>query len=151
VFRRLYPTARVQSLEVVNVGLVERPLASIVDHFRAALGFIEAAGEDVNQVVRTNLRRVAITRGQGERIAVAEGKYGTGLMGHEGRNPFYLACRLLWAATYIGIRRQSSSDEHADDLAREKSYDAILDFAARFPEGEEWVKYIERERLRLRR
>jgi hypothetical protein len=151
VMRRVLPAVRVQCVDIVNVGFVERPLPLIADHFRAALAYIESAGEDLNRKVCSNVRRIAITRGSGEQIAVAEGKYGTSLLGHEGQNPFYLACRLVWVATYIDLKRKSPSSADSDEAIREQSYDAVLDFVAGFPEGDEWVPYIERERLKSKR
>lgn len=148
VLRRVYPSAQVQCLEIVNVGLLDRPFDEVLVHFRSALAFIEAAGEDVNRSVCANLKRVALLRGKGERISVTERKYGTSLVGHEGRNPFYLACRLLWVAAFVGASRPPESLDEA--AARERAYEATADFAARFPEGEEWIRYIERERLRTR-
>ncbi len=147
LLRALYPSVRVQSLDIVNVGLIDRSLESSEQLFREAMRFVEMSGEDLNQVLVNNLRRIALVRGR-SRIAVAEGKYGTTLLGVEGRNSFYLACRLLWVAKYIELARETRGFRRNDSAIRNASFDAVAEFASRFPEGDEWIRYMERERMR---
>jgi len=144
--RLLFPSIRVQSLEIVDVGLMRDSMEPVADLFREALCFIEAAGADVNSAFVSNLKRVAIVRPGFDKIAVQERKYGTSLEGHEGENAFLLACRLVWVARYVELAYED--DNPAGERARrDLCFDYVAAFIGRFPEGEQWVEYWERRRL----
>ena len=147
LFRLLFPSTRVANLDVVDVGLVTDSMEGVSALFTEATRHIESAGPDINAVFAVNLRRVAVVRDGFAKIAVAERKYGTTLRGHEGSNAFYLACRLLWVSKYIELSRTGTYEE--DSRAhRDACFDFVNEFALRFPDGDAWISYMERERLR---
>jgi hypothetical protein len=147
LLRLFFPAIRVQNLDIVDVGLTQDSMDVVAEHFATAVGYIEAAGPDINTTFSTNLRRVALVQDGFEGIASLDKKYGTSLSGHEATNAFYLACRLLWVAKYIELERghahASNSRAH-----RDACFDFVGSFAARYPEGQAWVEYAERMRLR---
>lgn len=69
LLRRLYPSVRVRSLEIVDVGLTQGSMEKVRRHFEEALSYIEASGADVNATFCSNLRRVTLVRDGSEGIA----------------------------------------------------------------------------------
>ncbi len=147
LLRLLFPATRVANLDIVDVGLTVESMERTQALFADAARYIEAAGPDLNATFSSNLRRIALVQEGFEQIAVRDRKYGTTLKGAEGTNAFYLACRLLWVARYIELARAGTYPE--DSRAhRDACFDFVSAFALRYPEGEAWVGYMERERLR---
>lgn len=143
LFRMVFPSTHVDGLEIVNVGLQERPIDSIGRHFKLALSLIEGAGADVKDILSTNVKRVAIVRGVRDAIVVEERKYGTSLTGIEGRDELYLSFRLIWVAMYIEGARTSRLGDHE---LRAMCYDRATALATRFPDRERWISYVEKGR-----
>jgi hypothetical protein len=146
LLRLLYPSFKVGPLEVIDVGLMWEDKDEVQLLFQKAIQYFKQP-DDATELttLRENLRRVAVVREGFEGIAVDEGKYGTTLGYPEGSNPFYLACRLLWVARYIELLRAGGADGRS---ARDESFDTVLAWAERHTEGDEWIRYIERERMR---
>ena len=147
LLRLFYPATRVANLDIVDVGLTADSMEDVQALFADAARYVEGAGPDINATFSSNLRRVALVQDGFEGIAVVGKKYGTTLKGHEGENAFYLACRLLWVARYIELAGTGTYRENPR-AHRDACFDYVSDFAMRYPEGETWVGYVERERLR---
>lgn len=145
VLRMLYPSFRVGPLAVVDVGLTWEDEGHVRSHFETALRYLTAVEIEL---LKRNLSRVAVVQHGYEGISVQEGKYGTSLPGPEATNPFYLACRLLWVAKYIEILRGRVTTAPTDRAARDESFDFVVTFCERHSEGDEWIRYFERERMR---
>jgi hypothetical protein len=148
LLRRLYPSVVVDGIEIVDVGLRVEALDTASELFKGAFDYLRGAGPETWAMVSRNLRRVAIVSDGFAQIAVHEGKYGTTFQGHEGRNSFYLACRLLWVAKYISLSRRDVREPLTERERRDASFDAAMAFASLYDEDEEWIRYLERERMR---
>lgn len=146
LLRFLMPSVRVGPLEVVDVGLMSDSMDRVRQLFDEAVRYIEAAG--LTKLLSDNLRRVGLVGARFEGIDIGEGKYGTTLEGHEGRNSFYLACRLVWVASYIKVSRDDKDQCVSSREKRDCAFQTVADFAAQYPEGEQWVSYFERIRIR---
>jgi hypothetical protein len=148
VLHRLFPSAVVHGVEIADVGLRLESMDAARVIFEEALEYLRSAGGETWELVSGNLRRVAIVQDGFAGIAVREGKYATTLQGHEGRNPFYLACRLLWIAQYIALSRSDPGRTRSEREIRDAAFDRVMSFAAQYEEEDEWVRYMERERMR---
>jgi hypothetical protein len=113
---------------------------------KEALGHVRAAQAGFPELVNDHLRRVVAVDSPVESASpLAQALY-TDFRAVYRRNTFYLACRLVWAATFIRLMRnhpwwrRGRHRRHARVAAKE----AQLRFVRQFPDAERWESYIER-------
>jgi hypothetical protein len=111
-----------------------------------ALGHIRSAQAGFPELVNDHLRRVVAVDNPLESASPMAQAFYTSFRAADRRNTFYLACRLVWAATFIRLMRNHpwwNRGMHRRK-ARAAAKEAQLRFVRRFPDAERWEGFIER-------
>ncbi len=143
--RRIYGTRRVGDIDFVYIDAADhRPMTEIQRVLEEALSLVRAAGGGFAELVTSHLRLVAAAQVPSAYAAPSARAYVSPFRGHEATNYEYLACQLVWAATFIRLSRDALVSGKVDKVAvREASYKAQLRFVQQLPHPEEWLKYLE--------
>jgi len=111
-----------------------------------ALEHITAARAGFGELVSSHLRQVVAVDAPYESVSPLARSYYTTFPARDRRSTFYLACKLVWAATFIRLLRnhawwrRSARTKQARAAARE----AQFRFVRQFPDAEVWEDYLSR-------
>ena len=110
-----------------------------------ALSRISQAKGGFGELVNSHLRFVAALDAPKPMVVVNARGYVTPFTDLEVSNEHYLACRLIWAATYVRLSRDAIVHKVTRDLdaIRRVSYEAQMRFTKQFADAKEWVEYLE--------
>ena len=130
----------VQGITFVYTGRREDPkrvlqrrlLAAALDQLRAAPAF--------QDFVERNLTFVASVDGKLNAIIPTVGVYATSFAPPVATNAMYLACRLVWAAKVMELRRRNS--RATDKAISRLAHAEVLRFASSLPDTDEWQDYL---------
>jgi hypothetical protein len=124
----------------------DRPAAEIRAALADALEQISVARGGFGELVGSHLKFVVALNTQDARVLRYARGYVTSFPTLEIINPHYLACRLIWAATYVRLVHDMIVHRLTIDLrqVREASRTAQLRFIGQFPDAAEWRAYLER-------
>ena len=109
-----------------------------------ALAHVRRAQGGFPELVNDHLRQViAIESGLENASPLAQAFY-TAFSAADRRNTFYLACRLVWAATYIRLLRNHPWWRRRKyvSAARAAATEAQVRFAEQSPDSEFWVRFL---------
>ena len=140
-------TVRLHGLSFVYVSVEDdRPAHEIQAALTDALHRISSAKGGFGELVTSHLRFVAALDAPQSVVVVHARGYVSPFPSVELRNPHFLACRLIWAATYVRLSRDALTHGRPRDLEgiRRASYEAQVRFTKQFPDAQEWVEYLER-------
>ena len=112
-----------------------------------ALNQLSLAGQGCAGLVVDHVQRV-VAADRIRTLAIKQAEYWDNFTSHEARNPHYLACQLLWAATAIRLYRDGLASHKRPErrLVREACWAAQKRFLEQFPDAEEWIAYMNPER-----
>ena len=110
-----------------------------------AMNRIASARGGFGELVKDHVRFVAALDAPAPVALLYARGYVSPFSGQEARNPHFLACRIIWAATYVRLSQNALVHEVDRDIRaiRAASYDAQLRFTRQFPDAEEWIVYLE--------
>jgi hypothetical protein len=146
IVRRVCKVQRVGGLEFVDLrSRLEPPTERILEALRVALDQVALAGRPFQELVSSHLRFVVatrVTRGNAFPLARA---LSIRFAERELTNRHYLACELVWAATYIQLSRESmDSGQRVDKAAiRRAAFEQKVRFVNQFPDAAEWEAYLQ--------
>ena len=136
------------TLKVIDVRPpASRDVAQLVELVTDALRRLSAADQGFGELVTSHLRSVLALPPGRVGASWAARAYGSTFEGAEGRNPHYLASRLVWAATQIRLRRDAErSGRRPDERQLERSCsEAQRRFLLQFDNADEWIAYMDLE------
>lgn len=149
LYQWMFRVHSVDGLRFLDVRSSEDGSRHLLDLLADAMSYVQGDHKDL---VTSELAFVAATRHPRESISVRLRAYLSPFVGHEGANGFYLACRLVWIASYLRQHRQArEAGQTADEAAiRVRAAEAQMAFIETSPAGGEWKEYLEREHTRDR-
>jgi len=110
-----------------------------------AVQWVRKADPKFYQLITRELRAVVAVDSPSPWVSALFRCYYTNFPVAERRSTFYLACRLVWAAAFVQMRRSRPWYRRtAPASARSAGKRAQLSFVGCFPDCIEWVDYIER-------
>ena len=142
-----HPESDVEGVDLVDLRAdrnfdhdqVRQVLNEALDHIRAAqAGFPELVNDHLHCVVAVD--------GPIESASPLAQAFYTDFRAADRRNTFYLACRLVWAATVIRLMRNHPwwrRARHRRQI-RAAAKKAQVRFVRQFPDAERWEDYLER-------
>ena len=118
---------------------IQRALADALDRISKAKG-------GFGELVTSHLRFVAALDAPQSAVVYYARGYVSPFPSIECRNPHFLACRLIWAATYVRLSQDALGHERPRDLEaiRQASYEAQVRFTKQFADAQEWIEYLEK-------
>lgn len=122
----------------------DRSEAEILDTLTHALQLISAAKGGFGELVTSHLRMVGASKVPRPYVSPKMRAYITSFSGNEGDNSQYLACTLVWAATYLRLALDAIEYKKAFDreALHRASFDAQLRFVRQLDDGDEWSRYL---------
>lgn len=122
-----------------------RDQAEVQNALVAALGRIARARGGFGELVNSHLGFVAALAAPKPAVLPNVRGYVTPFTDLEASSEHYLACRLIWAATYVRLSRDAFGRGAVRDIEaiRSAAYEAQLRFTRQFEDAEEWVQYLE--------
>jgi hypothetical protein len=113
---------------------------------KEALGHVTAAKGGFGELVTSHLRQVVAVDLPAENVSAFARSYYTTFPARDRRSTFWLACKLVWAATFIRIMRNQPWWRRAAARkgARASAREAQLRFVRQFPDSQRWEDYISR-------
>jgi len=144
VVKRFFPPRRIGDIDFVYIDAEgNRSEEAIAEVLKKALQFVSLAKGGFGELVTSHLRLV---------IAVPVRSYTspnlralvTSFEGQEGTHSQYLACQLVWAATYIRLAHDADAHHKRLDrpAARRTAFESELRFVKLLPNAEEWERYL---------
>lgn len=137
-------------LEVAGLTVLDLRSDRNVDHdqvvatFEETVEYLREPDPRYFDLVRDIIEQINIHEGPNERVSWLVRQLTTALPAVLRRNPFYLACRLVWAAAYL--RALSAVPfvfrPFAVASARKAAMATWVEFAREFPNSEEWEAYL---------
>jgi hypothetical protein len=114
--------------------------------FGEALEMISSARAGFGELVTGHLRLVVVSGTAWDIAAPTARAYITPLGRHSRSNSQYLACRLIWAATWIRLVRDMDAQGRRRDyeLVRRAALESQVRFVHQFPDPTEWEQYLRR-------
>ena len=143
---RLYPTQVVKGLRLVVVtALPPDAIAAIQATLGGAMDDIAHAQGGFGELVGSHLRLVAVLGDRHSYASPAVRAYISSFKGHERTSARYLACQLVWAATFVRLSRDARAFGTGTGNAtiRRAAYDSQILYVSQFDDGPEWVRYLE--------
>ena len=109
-----------------------------------ALQLISMAKGGFGELVTSHLRLVGAVRVHHPAAWTSVRGYISPFRGHEGTNSQYLACQLVWAATFIRLCQDSFALGKEPELSRvrDAAVEAQLRFVRQFDNSDEWSAYL---------
>jgi hypothetical protein len=144
--RRLFDTRRIGGIDFIYVGAWNHRTADDLEVvLTRALKLISAAKGGFGELVTSHLRLVGSLKGTMPYVSDNMRAYFSRFRGPEATNGEYLACQLVWAATFIRLSRDSQARGVKPDLPtiRQAAHEAQLRFVRQFADSEQWVEYLE--------
>jgi hypothetical protein len=146
IAKKLYHGKNVNGIDFVFVEAETGVSAQQIESTLAkALDVIANAKGGFGELVKSHLRLVSAIRVPHAYASQNSRAYVSAFRGHEATNSRYLACQLVWAATFIRLSRDALASTNAIDKAsvRRAAYEAQLRFVRQFGDSEQWVEYLE--------
>jgi hypothetical protein len=143
--KRFYQVQSIKGIEFMDMRPDRRADGhEVLELIGQAIDWISTAKAGFGELVTSHLRLVVAMPSDSERALPTVRIYVSPFEGHERRNSQYLACRLIWAATYIRLARDADARRSPrDEVAIQRAcYDAQVRFAKQFEGWEEWVEYL---------
>jgi hypothetical protein len=111
-----------------------------------ALEMISSARAGFGELVTGHLRLVVVSGTSWDVAASRARAYITPFGPHSRANSQYLACRLIWAATWIRLARDMNAQGRRRDyeLIENAAMKAQVRFVQQFPEPAQWEQYLRR-------
>jgi hypothetical protein len=144
--KRLFGSRRVGDLTFVYIDAEhDRPASEIEAVLTSALQLISLAKGGFGELVTSHLGLVAALKVAKPYACVSVQAYISPFRGHEASNSEYLACQLVWAATYIRLARNAAAHGRTPEIgpSRDAAFQAQLRFVQQFANGEEWFTYLQ--------
>jgi hypothetical protein len=146
IAKRLYYSSNVNGIDFVYVEAAAGVSAQQIESTLArALDVIATARGGFGELVKSHLRLVSAIKVSHAYASHNTRAYVSPFSGHEATNSRYLACQLVWAATFIRLSRDAVASTSAIDKAsiRRAAYEAQLRFVGQFEDSELWLEYLE--------
>jgi hypothetical protein len=143
--RRVFGTRRVGDIDFVYISAdKERTHAELEVVLKHALRLISLAKGGFGELVTSHLKLVGAVRLRDPAAWTSVRGYISPFRGHEGTNSQYLACQLVWAATFIRLCHDSFALGKEPELIgiREAAVEAQLRFVRQFENSDEWSAYL---------
>jgi hypothetical protein len=124
----------------------DRPPEEITGALEEALRRISDARGGFGELVTSHLRFVAALDGRPAATVLVHAQgYVSPFPRVEVDNPLFLACRLIWAATFIRLSRDALAQRGPRDLSRirQAAHEAQKRFVNQFPDPGDWLEYLE--------
>ena len=152
---RFYWWWMLKTSKIVSIGgmrflhmsaLNNRPAAEIDQSLRLAFARISAARDGFPELVGSHLRFVVAIDSNKDSVVL---KYARGYASRfpdlELNDPHYLACRLIWAATYVRLFRNADGNHPPPDMAAicAAAQHAQRRFTSKFDDAGRWAKYLD--------
>jgi hypothetical protein len=147
VATRLLRPKKVGGLQLLDVrGASEEDEAYLLRCFGEALEMISSVRAGFGELVTGHLRLVVVSGTAWDIAAPTARAYITPFGQHSRSNSQYLACRLIWAATWIRlVRDMDAQGRRRDyDFVQRAAVEAQLRFVQQFPDPAEWEEYLRR-------
>jgi hypothetical protein len=136
--------ARINGIDLVWVSAERTSSQSVRAALASALKAVTSAKGDFRQLIDSELRFVAaVNSGRSWVLPHARG-YVSNFPSIEVANPHLLACRLVWAATFIALHRKRSDGAPKRQSLDELAHEAQLRFVRQFPGSKDWEEYLSR-------
>ena len=143
-------TGRYQQTEVAGITIADVRDDWRLDHDQVtaavahALQYVAQARGGFPELVTDHLRQVVVLDTRKQWASIAARGYYTGLPLSERQSAFFLACRLVWAATFIRLARNVPLWRRRRRIGaiRRQAHEAQLRFVDQFPNGHEWREYL---------
>jgi hypothetical protein len=143
--KRMYGIHRVGDIDLLFMSADnQRTAADIEIVLTRSLNLISAAKGGFGELVTSHLKLVvAVDAGQ-PYVSRHARAYVSHFHGPEATNGQYLACQLIWAATFIRLSRDAVAHRVKPDLVaiREFALASQLRFVRQFPESDTWSSYL---------
>jgi hypothetical protein len=149
IAKKLYSSKNVNGIDFVYVEAdADVSAEQIESTLIKALDMIAAAQGGFGELVKSHLRLVAAIKVPHPYASHNSRAYVSPFRGHEAAHGRYLACQLVWAATFIRLSRDVLTKTKAIDKTpiRRAAYEAQLRFVRQFDDSDQWVKYLEDNR-----
>lgn len=147
VLRRVFKPKNVEEIDLLCITLPADADSTHVEHrLREAIHLIRQAGGGFEELVLSHLRLVVVDDVKEPMAHPVPRAYVSSFDGHEARSSEYLACQLIWAATYNRLfwNRQTKGRGDVDHKSLlETGHAAQVRFAQQLPNSEYWVTYLE--------
>lgn len=123
-----------------------RPRDEIQKTLEDAIERIGRARGGFGELVTSHLRFVAALDVPSSSVAVHARGYISPFPTMEATNAHFLACRVIWAATFVRLTRDAmhAALPRDSESIRRAAYEAQLRFTKQFSDAQEWVEYLER-------
>jgi len=111
-----------------------------------AMERISVAKGGFGELVGSHLRFIAAINAPRSWIATSARGYISTFPDMEVDNPHYLACRIVWAATFVRLSHDhpgKMGTNHRDAINR-AAYEAQVRFVDQFPDSDKWTAYLAR-------
>jgi hypothetical protein len=144
---RVLRPEKVGALQVLDVrGASEEDEAYLFKCFAEALEMISSARAGFGELVTGHLRLVVVSGTAWDLAAPTARAYITPFGRHSQSNSQYLACRLIWAATWIRlVRDMDAQGRRRDyDLVQRAALESQVRFVQQFSDPAEWEQYLRR-------
>jgi hypothetical protein len=138
---------KVGGLQLLDVrGASEEDEAYLVGCFVEALEMISAARAGFGELVTGHLRLVVVSGTAWDIAAPMARAYITPFGRHSRSNSQYLACRLIWAATWIRLVRDMDAQGRRRDyeFVQRAALESQVRFVQQFSDPAEWEQYLRR-------
>jgi hypothetical protein len=145
--QRLLPTVQVGGLKLLDLrGVDANKEFELIDMLARAMTMIAEAKGGFGELVTGHLRLVVASSLSWDLASPMARAYITPFGRYSRQNAQYLACRLIWAATYIRLARDvDAASRVRNDLAiMDAALEAQVRFVNQFPDPEEWESYLRR-------
>lgn len=123
-----------------------RPASDVRAVLDSAMDRISRAKGGFGELVTSHLRFVTALDAPAPVVVVYARGYVSPFQPPEMTNAHFLACRIIWAATYVRLSREALARGAERDLnaIRNAAYEAQLRFTKQFSDAAEWIEYLER-------
>jgi hypothetical protein len=136
----------INGLAFIDVRLIDGESGDLIPLLQEAVGYLRQTEQW--DVVHEEIAFVAATRHPRGNISVRMRSYMSPFVGYEAESSFLLACKLVWAAWYIRLRREVEQTSVSRDEAaiRARCDEQQLQFVNAVPGSDEWRDYIMEQR-----
>jgi hypothetical protein len=140
-----YPKASIDGLSFLDLR-TDRFLDhdQLVEVLTEAMSHIRASAGGFGELVGSHLGQVVAVDAPVEIVSPSARSYYTAFPARDRSNTFYLACKLVWAATFIRLMRNQPWWRRAAgrERARASAREAQIRFVRQFPDPERWEEYL---------
>ena len=140
IYRKTFPVHQFGGVELIDIRM-NRNSPDDAKRFAEAMAYIGEVPAFL-ELVRAEINFVGFAHHPRESISLRLRAYITPMSGHEGKNSYYLATRLVWAAAYL---RRLKGVRTTAERACAYALDEQLRFAAHFPDYSAWRRYLLKE------